>query len=200
LPDALQPTQTRGSLIAIVGPSGAGKDSLIAYARRRLGRDPVFMFVRRVVTRADGGTEDHDCMNPEAFEAARSRGAFAVTWDAHGLSYGIPHSARAHMDTGGIAIINGSRAALPDIAKCFEAVSVVNITAEPDILARRLAARRREDGDQVAMRLARTIHDFAQHHRVFDIDNSGTLEDAGEKLVIFLERQCARRIAAPSRT
>ena len=52
-----------GALVAVVGPSGAGKDTLIAHAKAALGDEPQVDFVRRCVTRpSDGQTEDHDTL------------------------------------------------------------------------------------------------------------------------------------------
>ena len=78
-----------GTFVAVVGSSGAGKDSVMSYARERLGADIVI--VRRVVTRdADGGSEDHDSMTLDQFVAAETEGRFALSWEAHGLRYGLP--------------------------------------------------------------------------------------------------------------
>ena len=77
-----------GRLVLVVGPSGAGKDTLIAAGRAALGEDPRFVFPRRVVTRpAVAALEDHESVSPEAFAAARQAGAFALDWEAHGLCY-----------------------------------------------------------------------------------------------------------------
>jgi len=40
-----------GAFVAVVGPSGAGKDTLIAHARDALAGEPQVEFVRRVITR-----------------------------------------------------------------------------------------------------------------------------------------------------
>ena len=93
-------------LFAVVGPSGAGKDTLMAAAAHR----PGVALVRRVITRpAEAGGEDFEGVTPEAFAARKARGAFALDWEAHGLRYGIPHDQLR----GGDVIFNGSRAALP---------------------------------------------------------------------------------------
>ena len=58
-----------GRLVLVVGPSGAGKDTLLDLARAMLRNDASVVFSRRVVTRAAAG-EPHDTMDPDAFERA----------------------------------------------------------------------------------------------------------------------------------
>lgn len=185
--------EPQGVLIVVVGPSGAGKDSLISFVRQRLAADTAFLFVRRIVTRrADGATEDHDFLTPEAFAAATSEGCFAVTWEAHGLHYGLPTSAAVHVRAGGVAIANGSRAALPDILASFDHVAVVHVTARPEVLARRLAARGREDTESIEARLRRNPPDTEKNGMWIEIDNSGELVDSGETLLAIV-RQLSQR-------
>lgn len=184
MPEAAGP----GSFFAVVGPSGAGKDSLIGYARGRLGDDPGFLFVRRVVTRpATAALEDHDTMTPAGFAAASAAGKFAAVWEAHGLSYGIPVQALEHVRAGGAAIANCSRAALPAICRTFPRVTVMAVTAPPEVLAARLSGRGRESADDVARRLSRKVDGFPQEAHVIEIDNGGRLETAGERFVEALQ-------------
>ena len=49
-----------GRLVLVVGPSGAGKDTLIAGARVKCLNNPTIVFPRRVVTRAASVAEDND--------------------------------------------------------------------------------------------------------------------------------------------
>ena len=176
-----------GMLIAVVGPSGAGKDSLMSYARERLAADPAVLFVRRVVTRpAAVAAEDHDTLPLEAFLASEAEGRFAVTWQAHGLHYAIPASVHGHLERGGVAVVNGSRAALPAICSAFGRVTVAEITCRPDILAARLAARGREDPQRQMARLARTVPAVTPNADRVEIDNSGEIAAAGNALTALI--------------
>ena len=99
-----------GALALIVGPSGAGKDTLIAAARNALGADPRFAFARRVVTRATPDqSEDHAVMTPATFASARADGRFLLSWEAHGLGYGIPISTADALRRSQVVVANGSR-------------------------------------------------------------------------------------------
>lgn len=177
--------EPRGRLLAVVGPSGAGKDSLIACARRELSGDPSVMFVRRVITRAAvASAEDHDHLSSHEFAIARAAGQFAVHWEAHGLSYGIPATVRSHLSAGGVAVLNGSRAALPNIHAAFGRVVVVHVTAPPEVLAKRLAGRGRETESDILHRLRRGTIDPSCREDWVEIDNSGALNVAA---TVFLE-------------
>src|SRR5690606_21385065 len=92
-------------LALIVGPSGAGKDTLINKAQAALADDPRFVFVRRVVTRkAVVVLEDHHSLDEAAFTVALMRGDFVLSWDAHGLRYGIPASIEADLQAGRVVV------------------------------------------------------------------------------------------------
>src|SRR5258708_1339198 len=126
-------------LVLVVGPSGAGKDTLLEAARRALADDPRFRFVRRVITRpADAGGEAHEAVTEEEF----ARRAFALQWQAHGLHYGIP----AETIVGGpvVVVANVSRTVVADAARRFP-TRVIEVTAPVEVLAARLAARAREN-------------------------------------------------------
>lgn len=181
-----------GVFIAVVGPSGAGKDTVIAYARDHFAGDDTVEFVRRVITRpSDGATEDHDTLEDAAFVEAATEGAFALSWEAHGLKYGIPASVDEAIANGHIAVANGSRNAIPALRERYENVAVVEITAAPEILAERLAARGRESRGEVIARLARTVKVELTGPGISTIDNSGPKEAAGEQLVAIIRKAIA---------
>lgn len=176
-----------GALVVVVGPSGAGKDSVIGFALKALaGRSDIHR-VRRVITRAeDAGGEDHEAVSPAEFKERNFAGAFAVSWHAHGLDYGIPAEALGRLGNGEILIANGSRAALSRFRKVFGRLTVVNITATPEVLASRLAARGREGREEILSRLQRRVPDIVDGLDVVTIDNSGPLEEAGVRFAELL--------------
>jgi ribose 1,5-bisphosphokinase len=143
-------------LVAVVGPSGAGKDTLMAGARARIGPcDRRFRFVRRGITRpAQAGGEDHEPLDRDSFLRRRDAGGFALWWEAHGLLYGIPRDIEADLAAGRCVVANLSRRALAE-ADARYPLLVLEITAPPAALAARLAARGREDPATVAARLSR---------------------------------------------
>ena len=141
-----------GALVLVVGPSGAGKDTLLGAAQAMLGGNDRVVFPRRVVTRAEAAPgEDHIAMRPEHFTAAVTRGAFALTWVAHGLFYGVPASVRDDLAADRLVVVNVSRTAIMAAERLAERSVVFNITAATDVLARRIAGRGREPIDEIAV-------------------------------------------------
>ncbi len=148
-----------GRLFLIVGPSGAGKDTVIAQAMAWLAPEDDVILARRIITRPlhPGGAESHVPVTPAAFARLRAAGAFALDWDSHGLSYGLGVELRSWLAAGMTVIANGSRAALPAARAAFgPALIATEITARPETLAARLAARGRETAADIAARLSRT--------------------------------------------
>jgi ribose 1,5-bisphosphokinase len=185
---ASDPLQSTGTMVVVVGPSGAGKDTLMSLAARHFAGRANVHFVRRVITRdVDAGGEDHQSVSEAEFECLDRAGAFAVSWGAHGLNYGIPAEVDRYLAEGRIVIANGSRSALDRFEAAFERVKVVNVTARADVLAERLEARGRETREEIVKRLARGSLTVKGDHDVTDIDNSGALEIAGGKLIALIE-------------
>jgi len=173
-----------GGLVAVVGPSGAGKDTLIRLAQQHFRDDPRVAFPRRVVTRPSGPHEDHDTLSVTGFAEARAAGAFALDWDAHGLSYGVPQAALDAVKAGGVAVVNLSRGALPAARERFPVVVAVYVTAPAEVLAARLAARGR--AESVSDRLARASVASPEAGRDIVIENVGSAEVAAARLVAVI--------------
>jgi len=179
-----------GVVVAVVGPSGAGKDSVMNHARERLGElAKDVSFVRRVITRLpDGATEDHDSVDEATFLRLVVEGAFASHWFANGLHYGLPASMDGSIRTGNVAVANVSRAAIAQLRERYAYVLPIVITAPAEILAGRLRNRGREGAEAIAERLKRAeARELAVEGEV-TIVNDGTLAEASEKFVAALRK------------
>ncbi len=167
---------SQGRLIAVVGPSGVGKDSVMAGLSEAL---PHLHLVRRVITRApELGGEDYDAVTVSQFEALRADGAFAAHWGAHGLYYGIPITVNYQLAKGTDCLANFSRKALAEAAAVFPRFTVLNITAQPETLARRLSVRGRETEEEIKRRLAQADKPLPAGLNVIQLSNDGDLSDA----------------------
>lgn len=175
-----------GAVALVVGPSGVGKDALIAGARAILAPDPRFAFVTRDITRPAHPSESFAPVTDTEFQVRLARGEYALSWGAHGLHYGIPRSLDGMIAEGRTAIFNASRMAIPAALARYASVKVVLVDCPIEIRARRMATRGREPEAEIAARLARRVEDFnvAAAHAV--IDNSGSLEDGVTRLVAAL--------------
>lgn len=174
-----------GRLIAVVGASGVGKDSVIAGLHSAI---PGLHVVRRVITRAPGlGGEDYDAVSVPQFESLVEDGAFALHWRAHGLQYGIPITVRYQLGKGTDCLVNFSRKALARAAGIFPRLVVLNITAKPETLAQRLAARGRETEEEISKRLAQADKPLPEGLKVIHLANDGALSQTIARGVALLQ-------------
>lgn len=171
-----------GRLFVVLGPSGAGKDTLIGAA---VAARPDLLWARRVVTRAEAaGGEPFEGVTRDEFERRRAEGRFAVWWEAHGLLYGVPATIRDALDAGRDVIFNGSRGALGQARLVFPHLKPVWVTAPVEVLAARLEARGRETAAEIAARLARPAPPPPKDAAV--VVNDGTVEEGARRLLAAL--------------
>ncbi|KAF0813872.1 Ribose 1,5-bisphosphate phosphokinase PhnN [Andreprevotia sp. IGB-42] len=198
-----------GRLIIVLGASGVGKDSVIAYARSALdnrhavrtvnghegktciaahgARAPQVRFAQRYITRpAAAGGEAHREMNADEFALWLAHDRFALWWQSHGLQYGIGTEIDAWLAGGVTVVVNGSRANIAAAQQRYPELEVALFTATPATLAARLAARGRESGADIATRLARSTPPLPDTISVHEIANDGALEAAGEQFLALL--------------
>jgi len=175
-------------MVLVVGPSGAGKDTLINALRDRLRTNGNVLFARRAVTRnAVPDAEDHDSLSRPEFETLASTGNVALSWEAHGLGYVIPKSYDLAVKEGKTVIANGSRKVLNTAAAKYETAIVLLITAPIDILADRLAARGRESREDIRARLKRADLEPQDVPNLIRIENTGTVGTALEAMIAALK-------------
>lgn len=174
-----------GRLFAVVGPSGAGKDSLIAGA---CARRPDLVVVRRVITRpASAGGEAFEGVGDADFAARRAAGEFALDWQAHGLCYGIARSELLPLEAGCDVIFNGSRAALRQARAVLPGLTVILVTAPVAVLADRLAARGRETAPDIAARLERAGFALPEGLAARVVQNDATLAEGVARFLAALQ-------------
>jgi ribose 1,5-bisphosphokinase len=177
--------EPKGCLVYVMGPSGAGKDTLIDYARMRV--DPAaVIFAHRFITRPVGaGGENHIRLSEKEFAARRDAGLFALTWKSHGLWYGIGVEVDAWLSRGLAVVVSGSRAAWPMAQARYSNLRGLVVDAPTEIRAARLIARGREDERAVRARLERDVA-LPPGEPLQLLYNDGPVAAAGEQFVNFL--------------
>jgi thymidine phosphorylase len=166
-----------GIFFFVVGPSGAGKDSLIEGARAQLGDTGRYVFARRTITRPTGAPgEDHNGVTEAQFNSSVSAGDFLITWEAHGLSYGLPADLLAALNDGCNVIANGSRKMIRELAGRVPRLIVVEVTASTDVLAARIMARGRETALEARARVMRQVEPLPVDIETIRVNNDGALE------------------------
>ena len=179
----------QGWLILVAGPSGAGKDSVMAGAMARLGRDMRIAIARRVITRPPEPDGERNLEVSEAeFERMRRAGAFLLDWQAHGLRYAIPNTILPRLQDGETVLANVSRTRLTAGRGAHGNTATVIITASEAMRAQRLASRGREDRLDQTARVARRVDDVDVDLR---IDNDGALDEAVDRLCRFIVARVA---------
>ncbi|MCL4128420.1 UNVERIFIED_CONTAM: hypothetical protein GTU68_032625 [Idotea baltica] len=150
--------------------------------------NPTIRLVRRVITRAPNmGGEDYDSVTAKQFSELLENGAFCVNWQAHGLHYGIPASVLSDVRTGATCMANFSRSALTQAASIFPDLRVLNITASPSVLAKRLADRGRENNNDIKRRLEQAAKPLPDDIDITHIRNDGPLNETVQAALAALQ-------------
>jgi ribose 1,5-bisphosphokinase len=185
-----------GRLIYLIGPSGSGKDSLLDAARARLAERGC-RIVRRVITRsAEAVGEAALGVSAQQFAEMQAEGAFALSWHANGLSYGIPREIDGWLAAGHDVLVNGSRGHVQNARERYPQMRVVLLTVDQAVLCERLLARGRESVAEIDARLARNAR-FNKRvladndATLLVLDNSGALENTVERLLLCIDEQSA---------
>jgi ribose 1,5-bisphosphokinase len=168
-------------LIYVMGPSGAGKDSLLDWLKNRLPPQSPIRFAKRTIDRPlQTLGEQHESVDSATFERLQQEKSFAMHWLANGRQYGVRHGELEPLQQRQWLLVNGSRAYLPEALRLFGGLTVLHITASPDILRARLLARQRESFDAVEARVQRAVaFSVPTSCRCLNVLNDTSLDEAG---------------------
>ncbi|MEH2507757.1 MULTISPECIES: phosphonate metabolism protein/1,5-bisphosphokinase (PRPP-forming) PhnN [unclassified Bradyrhizobium] len=176
-----------GRLILVVGPSGAGKDTLLGLATAACADDSKIVFPRRVITREASASEENEQVSAGTFREALARGEYAMHWEAHGHCYALSRAIDNEIRAGRTIVANVSRTVIGAMRRAYADVVVVSITAPPNVLAERLAMRQRSSDGRLEARLGRTVEDAAAPD--VTIVNTGSAEYHARQLVRVIKAE-----------
>jgi phosphonate metabolism protein PhnN/1,5-bisphosphokinase (PRPP-forming) len=174
-----------GRLYFLVGPSGAGKDTLLQWLQQRMPSDGGTVFARRTITRPAHASESHEPTDAQGFWQLAAAGHFSMIWQANDLCYGIPRGIEAELKAGRDVVVNGSREFVPQLRQLFPQARVIWVEADTNEIRKRIEGRRRESGAALLKRLDR-VAQFEPTEEVIRLDNSGPVEEAGQRLLEIL--------------
>jgi ribose 1,5-bisphosphokinase len=181
-------------LIYVIGPSGAGKDSVLDTLRQTWPSAANAHWARRTITRpAQPGGEQHEAVDEAAFDRLQVKKTFGLHWEANALRYGVRATELAALDQGHCVFVNGSRGHLPTLLIQWPEATVVHITAPPHVLAQRLAARGRETPQAIAARLQREVSVALPANHIA-IQNEGSIREAADAMAKQLSKRLPIRM------
>lgn len=170
-----------GQLIWLMGPSGAGKKTLLAALRQR---EPAQMLVaHRYVTRPAGvGSENDIVLSEKEFFTRAEHHLFTLSWHANGYYYAIGTEVDLWLQAGFDVVVKGSRGHLAQArAQYASQLLPVSVHVSPAILRERLEKRGRESAAEIAARLERASR--YQPKACLTLNNDGSLLQSVEGLV-----------------
>jgi len=165
-----------GRLFFFVGPSGAGKDTLLQWVQTQMPERGELVFAQRTITRPQQSGDLHEAVDHSAFWRLAAAGQFAMIWEVNGLCYGVRRSIEAELKAGRDVVINGSREYVPQLQQLFPQAQVIWLEAEEAVLRERITARGRESGPALLRRISRATQ-------------FGQLELAGQRILELLARR-----------
>jgi ribose 1,5-bisphosphokinase len=171
-----------GRLVLVVGPSGAGKDTLLGLAKAACADDGNIVFPRRVITREASASEENEEVSVGTFQEALTRGEYAMHWEAHGHCYALSRAIDDEIRARRTVVANVSRTVIGAVRRAYANVAVVLITAPTDVLAARIAMRARGSDGKVENRVRRTVEDASAAPDV-TIVNTGSADYHSRQLV-----------------
>lgn len=191
-------------LFVLSGPSGVGKDSLLA---RMKGRGLHLHFTVTAATRPPRPGEkdgvDYHFLSPERFSQMREMGELLECAQVYGHWYGVPKAEIRSALTQGLDVmikvdVQGA-ATIRDLLP--QAVSIFLVPPGVEELERRLASRRTEGGASLELRL-RTAQEEMKHLPLFDyvVINDDLGRAAGRVEAIITAENCRvnpRRVELP---
>src|SRR5262245_35550910 len=118
-----------GSLYYVVGPSGAGKDTLLRLLREHVAGMPLVIAHRYITRPHQDAAENHVALSEAEFELRARCGCFAMQWASHGYRYAVGVEIDRWLACGLDVIVSGSREYIPTATKNYPALRLIWVDA-----------------------------------------------------------------------
>jgi ribose 1,5-bisphosphokinase len=178
-------------VILVVGPSGAGKDTLLRMAREHFAAVPTLGFARRYITRPPGVDEDNYYVDEVGFSFLEKAAFFVSSWRAHRNCYGVPRHEINQYHGKGSVLASISRSSIADFERACNAPVTILVTAHPDVLEKRLLSRGRESIEKIRERLQRAQKPLNTDNYI-SFDNSGELLQSKSDFIALIDKLHSR--------
>jgi phosphonate metabolism protein PhnN/1,5-bisphosphokinase (PRPP-forming) len=179
-------------MFLLVGNSGSGKDSILAWAKEHWSCPKKELLVaQRYITRPESPeTEKFISVSADEFEKMDKNGAFILKWISYDMHYGVKSDVLKELKRGNLVVVNVSRQVIDDTCQRFPGTKVIFVQVPIDTIVKRIQDRGRETDEQVKARVQRAKENETLPGADFVVENTGTIEDGGKKLLEFLKTFC----------
>ena len=176
-----------GHLVLVVGPSAVGKDTIMRLAAALVAGDDV-IFPKREITRPlESAREDHIPIERAEFDRRVAEDGYLFHWGAHQDFYGIPRSAKTKLEDGKTVVVNVSRTIINEARAGPYPVRIAAITADPEVVAKRLRSRCGMSEEEVQERLSGISAFALGGEDVTVIENNGSPGEAAQALASVIQ-------------
>jgi phosphonate metabolism protein PhnN/1,5-bisphosphokinase (PRPP-forming) len=179
-------------MFLLVGNSGSGKDSILAWAKEHwVCHKKELLVAQRYITRPESPeTEKFVSVSVEEFEKMDGNGDFLLKWISYDMHYGVKNDILKELKKGNLVVVNVSRQIIDDTRKRFPGTKVIFVQVPIDTIVKRIQDRGRESEEQVQARVQRAKENETLPGADFIVENIGTIEEGGQKLLTFLNSFC----------
>lgn len=176
-------------LYYLMGPSGAGKDSVLDWLRASEHRPASLQVAHRYLTRPiKARDENYVYLNEAEFSQRKSQGLFMLDWASHQTRYAVGCEVRDWLNAGMNVVFNGSRAHFEQALIQYPELIGLYLDVEDEILEQRLRARGRDSEASIQERLTMAKdRRLKTHSSVINFSNNESLADSGQKLLELLQ-------------
>ena len=196
VPAAVEGDAPHPMLVIISGPSGVGKDTVIAALQKR-GHRPEYHYVVTCTTRGRRPNEvdgvSYNFMTPEDFAALRDSGELLEANEVHGNWYGTPRAGVRRALAGGRHAILKIDVQGAHVVKASipEALLIFVVPPSVETLVEHLKARRTESPEQLAIRQRDAAVELARKddYDYVVVNEEGRVDLTAERIEEIIEQE-----------